>query len=130
MIWKRRCPSYGSPTTVQWHQQRSYLGSRNWPCSRALTLPLSSAARIEAGFLLRRLQRGDHVEMPHSRPMPTIGPRCHELRINDADQAWRIVYRIDQDAIVIADVFSKKTRQTPDTVIKTCQKRLKEYDNA
>jgi len=57
-------------------------------------------------------------------------PRCHELRINDADQTWRIVYRIDQDAIVIADVFSKKTRRTPDTVIKTCQKRLKEYENA
>jgi phage-related protein len=92
--------------------------------------PLSSDARIEAGFLLRRLQRGDHVEMPHSRPMPTIGSRCHELRINDVDQTWRIIYRIDGDAIVIAAVFAKKTRQTPDSVIKTCQKRLKEYDDA
>lgn len=101
-----------------------------WLHGEVKSPPSSSAARIEAGFLLRRLQRGDHVEMPHSRPMPTIGPRCHELRINDADQTWRIVYRIDRDAIVIADVFSKKTRQTPDTVIKTCQKRLKEYDNA
>lgn len=62
--------------------------------------------------------------------MPTIGPRCHELRINDADQTWRIVYRIDRDAIVIADVFAKKTPQTPNSVIKACQKRLKEYDNA
>lgn len=101
-----------------------------WLHGEVKSPPLSSAARIEAGFLLRRLQRGDHVEMPHSRPMPTIGPRCHELRINDADQTWRIVYRIDRDAIVIVDVFSKKTRQTPDTVIKACQKRLKEYDNA
>lgn len=101
-----------------------------WLHGEVKSPPLSADARIEAGFLLRRLQRGDHVEMPHSRPMPTIGPRCHELRINDVGQTWRIIYRIDSDAIVIADVFAKKTPQTPDSVIKTCQKRLKEYDNA
>ena len=101
-----------------------------WLHGEVKSPPLSSDARIEAGFLLRRLQRGDQVEMPHSRPMPRIGPRCHELRINDVGQTWRIVYRIDEDAIVIAEVFAKKTRQTPDFVIKTCQKRLKEYDDA
>ena len=101
-----------------------------WLHGEVKSPPLSSDARIEAGFLLRRLQRGDHVEMPHSRPMPTIGPRGHELRINDVGQTWRIIYRIDEDAIVIADVFAKKTPQTPNSVIKTCQKRLKEYDNA
>ena len=101
-----------------------------WLHGEVKSPPLSSDARIEAGFLLRRLQRGDHLEMPHSRPMPTIGPRCHELRINDVGQTWRIIYRIDGDAIVIADVFAKKTPQTPNSVIKTCQKRLKEYDNA
>jgi phage-related protein len=101
-----------------------------WLHGEVKSPPLSSDARIEAGFLLRRLQRGDQVEMPHSRPMPRIGPRCHELRINDVGQTWRIVYRIDEDAIVIAEVFAKKTRQTPGFVIKTCQKRLKEYDDA
>ena len=101
-----------------------------WLHGEVKSPPLSSDARIEAGFLLRRLQRGDHVEMPHSRPMPSIGSRCHELRINDVDQTWRIIYRIDGDAIVIAEVFAKKMRQTPDSVIKTCQKRLKEYDDA
>jgi hypothetical protein len=44
--------------------------------------------------------------------------------------AWRVVYRIDTDAIVIVDVFAKKTQKTPHIVIKTCQKRLKEYDDA
>jgi phage-related protein len=101
-----------------------------WLHGEVKTPPLSSEARLEAGFLLRRLQRGDHLEMPHSRPMPSIGPRCHELRINDVDGTWRVVYRIDTDAIVIADVFAKKTQKTPDTVIKTCRKRLKEYDDA
>jgi hypothetical protein len=47
------------------------------------TLSFSRAARLEAGFLLRRLQRGELLSMPQSRPMPGIGARCHELRIND-----------------------------------------------
>ena len=66
--------------------------------------------------------------MPQSRSMPSIGKRCHELRINDAEKTWRIVYRIDFDAIVIMDVFAKKTNKTPDAVIKRCQKRLSQYD--
>ncbi len=68
--------------------------------------------------------------MPQSRPMPGIGARCHELRVNDAGSNWRIIYRIDSDAIVILEVFAKKTRATPKTVIATCHKRLKEYDSA
>jgi phage-related protein len=68
--------------------------------------------------------------MPHSRPMPAIGAQCHELRIQDAGATWRIVYRIDDDAIVIVDVFSEKTSVTPSRVIETCRKRLREYDRA
>jgi phage-related protein len=45
--------------------------------------------------------------------MPAIGARCHELRIPDAQATWRIVYRLDPDAVVIAEVFSKKTAATP-----------------
>lgn len=52
------------------------------------------------------------------------------MRVNDAEQSWRIVYRIDTDVIVIADVFSKKTRTTPRQVIETCRRRLREYDDA
>jgi phage-related protein len=60
--------------------------------------------------------------------MPSIGRRCHELRIQDADVTWRIVYRLDGDAVVILEVFDKKSRATPKTVIETCQQRLKDYD--
>ncbi len=83
---------------------------------------------MEAGFLLRRLQQGDRVGMPHSRPMPSIGRRCHELRILDENQTWRIVYRIDSDAIVILDVFSNKTAQTPRRVIDACKRRLNAFE--
>ena len=92
--------------------------------------PLGQAARVEAGYLLRELQRGKSLGMPHSRPMPGIGPRCHELRVTDERDTWRIIYRVDQDAIVIVAVFAKKTAQTPRTVLEACRRRLKEYDDA
>jgi phage-related protein len=92
------------------------------------TPPFSSAARIEAGYLLRRLQRGDALSLPHSRPMGSIGSRCHELRIVDQKVSWRIIYRIDPDAIVILEVFEKRSRQTPKAVIDACKKRLQDYD--
>ena len=95
------------------------------------TPPLSQNARIQAGFLLRQLQKGISLSMPDSRPMPSIGRRCHELRIRDAasDKIWRIIYRIDPDAILIAEVFAKKTQKTLPQVITTCQKRLAAYDS-
>src|SRR2546422_9754810 len=95
-----------------------------WLSGEVKTPPFASAARIEAGVLLRRLQRGQSLSLPHSRPMPAIGRRCHELRINDEKATWRIMYRADEDAIVILDVFSKKTAKTPDEVVKACKKRL------
>ena len=91
--------------------------------------PFSKQARIEAGFLLRLLQRGHTLEMPHSRPMQSIGHRCHELRIVDKNVSWRIIYRIDDDAIVLVDVFSKKTSTTPKRKIALCKHRLKDYDS-
>ncbi len=60
--------------------------------------------------------------------MPSIGRQCHELRVRDKDRNWRILYRIDDDAIIIADVFAKTTRATPQSVVATCQKRLRFYD--
>ncbi len=101
-----------------------------WLNGEIKTPPFSPQARIEAGFLLRRLQRGERLGMPHSRPMPSIGRRCRELRVVDAAAAWRIVDRIDDDAILVVDVFSKKTTKTPLTVIAACDRRLKEYDHA
>ena len=101
-----------------------------WMHAEVKSPPFSKEARLEAGFLLRKLQKGQKLEMPHSRPMPVIGERCHELRIIDADSTWRIIYRIDSDAIVIVDVFSKKSRNTPKSVIDRSKNRLREYDNA
>lgn len=101
-----------------------------WLHGEVKSPPFSREARIEAGVLLRRLQRGDKLSQPHSRPMPTIGSRCHELRIVDEHKTWRIVYRIDPDAVVIGEVFEKKTQQTPKRMIAASKERFKSYDEA
>jgi len=101
-----------------------------WLRGEVTTPPFSKEARLEAGYLLRRLQRGDKLSMPHSRPMPGIGPRCHELRTIDGNSTWRIIYRVDPDAVIIVEVFQKKTSQTPKRVIANSTARLREYDNA
>jgi phage-related protein len=101
-----------------------------WLHGEIKTPPFSKEARVEAGTLLRRLQEGEHLGLPHSRPMPSIGPRCQELRVPDDRHSWRIVYRLDSDAIIIAEVFAKTTQQTPKHIITICQNRLKRYDQA
>ena len=99
-----------------------------WLHSELKTPPFSQEARLEAGYLLRQLQQGMKLAMPQSRPMPNIGRRCHELRINDEKSTWRIVYRTDADAIVILEVFEKKTNTTPKHIINTCKDRIRRYD--
>jgi phage-related protein len=55
---------------------------------------------------------------------------CHELRVNDANKTWRLIYRIDDDAVVVLDVFEKKTRAIPRRLITECQRRRRLYDQA
>ena len=99
-----------------------------WLRGEVKTPPFSEEARMEAGFLLRQLQQGHSPGMPRSRPMPSVGARCHELRIGDRERDWRIVYRVDSDAIVIAEVFEKKSQKTPQRVIDDAKRRLARYD--
>ena len=80
-------------------------------------------------MLLRRLQRGEMLSMPESRPMPSIGTRCHGLRVDDVahKREWRIIYYVGTLAIAVLDVFAKTTRATPDDVIRNCKRRLADF---
>ena len=100
-----------------------------WLHGEVKTPPFSAEARIEAGVLLRHLQEGINIALPHSRPMPGIGRGCHELRIPDENRTWRVVYYVDAIAIVILEVFAKTTSQTPKTVIDVCKARLRRYQS-
>jgi|SRR5690606_17803085 len=68
-----------------------------WLRTEVKTPPFSAGARLEAGFLLRRLQRGERLSLPQARSMPSIASRCVELRIPDGEHTWRIVCRVDTD---------------------------------
>lgn len=47
-----------------------------WLKGEIRTPPFSRNARLEAGVLLRRLQRGDNLELPHNRPMVSDATSC------------------------------------------------------
>jgi len=100
-----------------------------WLRGEVKTPPFSQAAGVEAGVLLRQLQGGGKLGLPYSRPMPGIGARCNELPIADEGATLRIINRLDGDAVVIIDVFSKKTSQTLAQVIADCRRRLRQYDD-
>ena len=98
-----------------------------WLKGEVKTPPFSAGTRLEAGLLLRRLQRGEKLSLPFSRPMPSVGAGCHELRIVDQNVTWRIIYAIDADAIVVLDVFAKKSNKTPKEVVSSCRRRLRAF---
>ncbi len=98
-----------------------------WLHGEVKTPPFSPEGRIEAGYLLRLLQGGASLAMPRSRPMPSIGVKCHELRVVDAGRTWRIIYHVDIAAIVILGVFQKQTQKTPREVVEVCRRRLRRF---
>jgi phage-related protein len=61
--------------------------------------------------------------------MPSIGRGVAELRVTDGDGRveWRLVYRVDADALLVVALFKKKTQKTPKNWIETCQERLVRY---
>jgi phage-related protein len=101
-----------------------------WLHGEIKTPPFTAEARQEAGSLLRDLQDRQPVKYPHAEPLPTVGPRCGALRVRDDAHNWRIMYRLDDDAVLILEVYAKKTAKIPDEVIVRCKKRLKNYDDA
>jgi phage-related protein len=92
------------------------------------TPPVGERARRDLGAALRVLQIGGQLEMPLSRPMPSIGPRVHELRVRDEGKQWRLIYRTDADAILVVDLFRKSTQKTPKMALERAWRRLRTYD--
>ena len=101
-----------------------------WLHGEVKTPPFTPEGRQEAGMLLRLLQKGERLGMPQSEPLTDVCARCGALRVRDAEHNWRIMYRIDSDAVLVLEVYAKKTRAIPKAVINRCKRRLKEYDKA
>ena len=81
----------------------------------------------ELGYLLFRLQRGESLAMPHSKPMPSVGKGCYELRVKGEDGAYRVFYLLKiKDEIIVFHAFKKKTQKTSLKDIDLGKKNLKE----
>ena len=81
-------------------------------------------------MLLRLLQEGEQLGMPQAEPLPDVGSGCGALRVRDAENNWRIMYRIDSECVLILEVYSKKSRKIPSEVIRRCKQRIKQYEIA
>ena len=100
-----------------------------WLHGEIKTPPFTIEGRKEAGDLLRLLQEGASLRMPLAEPLPIIGPRCGSLRVRDGRHNRRIVFRTDPDAVLILEVYAKKTRKIPQEVIDRCRRRAIAYDD-
>jgi phage-related protein len=92
--------------------------------------PLPRKARVELGYRLRLLQKGLLLAMPHCRPMIAIGKSCYELRLRDAGTNWRLVFRVDEDAVIVVGLFRKTSPSATGRLIAVSRRRLSEYDAA
>src|SRR5437762_8921960 len=88
-----------------------------WLHGEIKTPPFTEEGRKEAGDLLRLLQEGEKLGMPQTEPLPMVGPRCGAIRVRDGEHNWRIMYRVDPDAVLVLEVYAKKTRKIPQQVI-------------
>jgi phage-related protein len=45
----------------------------------------------------------------------------------DEAKSWRIIYHLSDEAVVLLEVFAKKSGRTPQRILRTCQRRLASY---
>jgi len=90
----------------------------------------ATSIRLRIGEALRDLQKGVNLGMPLSRPMPTVAPGVHELRIRGEGTTVRVFYYVRKaDAIVVFHAFQKKSQKTPSREIDLARQRLQEVLN-
>jgi phage-related protein len=88
-------------------------------------------ARIRLGRGLFRLQTGEQLGMPNSRPMPEVGAGVSELRVKAEDGAYRVFYFTASSwGVLVFHAFVKKSQRTPPLEIELGRKRLKELLDA
>jgi phage-related protein len=85
---------------------------------------MPAVVRHDLGLELMRVQFGG--EPMDFKPMSIVGPGAHEIRVRDADGAFRVIYVAKfAKAIYVLHAFQKKTRQTAQTDIDLATQRYK-----
>lgn len=73
---------------------------------------------------------GDKLEMPNSKPMPTLAIGCYELRVSGDDGIYRAFYYLKlEERILIFHAFKKKTEKTSFIDLDQGRKNLREMLN-
>ena len=88
---------------------------------------LPPETRAEIFTLLRRLELGELLSMPHSRSMGTLAAGLYELRVRDKAGQVRVFYYTKvRNTIYLIHALRKKGRTIPDKDRKLILKRLRE----
>ncbi|MBP2548357.1 phage-related protein [Neorhizobium galegae] len=98
-----------------------WLGS-----SRADVRAFPEEARLEAGWQLELVQRGDDPD--DWKPMQTVGPGVKEIRIREPSGAFRILYLAAlEDRVLVLHAFQKKSQATSKKDLDLATQRLKRW---
>ncbi|MER8929666.1 type II toxin-antitoxin system RelE/ParE family toxin [Mesorhizobium sp. M0859] len=98
-----------------------WLGS-----SRADVRAFPDDARIEAGWQLELVQRGDDPD--DWKPMQIVGAGVREIRVREASGAFRLIYLATlEDRVLVLHAFQKKTQATSKKDLDLAAQRLKRW---
>ena len=82
-------------------------------------------AMRETGYQLERVQAGR--EPADWKPMPSVGLGVNEIRVRDADGAFRLIYVARfTEAVYVLHAFRKKARKTPKPDIELARRRFRD----
>lgn len=91
---------------------------------------LSFGARIELGCFLVRLQAGWIINLSRCRPLREIGKWVFAHRTWNGDACWLLIFRIDEDMIVIADLLPETGDESSASSFCDVRRCLCDYDHA
>jgi len=101
------------------------------PKARDVIRRFPKEVRNRLGRGLFRLQTGEPIAMPNSRPMPAVAVGVSELRIKAEDGTFRaFYYTASSRGVLVFHAFVKKTQRTPPLELDLARKRLKELLDA
>ncbi len=84
---------------------------------------------VQEDFLLAidRLQRGEQLAMPLSKPLFDVARGLRELRLREPGGIYRVFYFVKKrEALYLIHAMKKKTKKLPDRDKRLILKRLKE----
>jgi phage-related protein len=90
-------------------------------------LEVPEEVRRELADAITRIEEGQVLSMPLSRPVPSIGKGVHELRFRDRAGIYGVIYFLaGRGVIYLLHAFAKKTQKTSSQDIEVAKRRLRE----